>query len=242
MQRWQLRSQALCPRCPEPVEDKQHIIQCPNPEAQAAWQQSITKLKSWLKAQGTELTVADQLIQGLQCWYDNQDVPASQFFATAQQAIGPESWLDGWIHVEWRTAQAKYWEGIRTRKSSKRWTAELIKKLWLIAWDQWEHRNGSLHNTLDNCLWIVEADVNSQIQQIYQEGPLALPRAAIPLVLRPLATQLALPLPAKQQWLASIEAACLQKKEHDYGRYIAEQRFMEQWVVRRSRPTTNTHT
>jgi len=241
MQRWNFHSQALCPRCPDPVEDKPHLLQCPNLEAQELWHQSLDKLKSWLKAQGTELTVAAQLLQGLQCWYADQEIPERSSFAAAQQALGTDSWVDGWLHVEWRMAQAKYWEGIRTRKSSKRWTAELIKKLWLIAWDQWEHRNGSLHNTEENRLQIVEMDVNEQIRKVYQDGPLALLRAAIPLVLRPVEAQLAMTLQAKQQWLAPIEAARIRKKEHDYGCYIAEQRFMEQWVVR-PRPPDNTQT
>ncbi len=182
-----------------------------------------------------ELQVAAQLIDGLQHWYDGQAVPEGKSFAAAQQEIGPDSWLDGWIHVEWRQAQAKYWEGIRTQKSSKRWMAELIKKLWLIAWDQWEHWNGSLHNLVENKQRIVEKDVNKKIQQVYQEGPLALPREALPLLLKPLEAQLELPLKAKQQWLESIKAARIWKKEHDYGRYLSEQQFMEQWVIRRPR-------
>jgi hypothetical protein len=31
-------------------------------------------------------------------------------------------------------------------RTGKRWTVALITKLWDIAWDLWEHRNGILHN------------------------------------------------------------------------------------------------
>jgi len=232
----------MCPRCPEPLEDKRHIVRCQNPEAKELWNQSLTKLTSWLKEQGTKLKVAAQLINGLQCWYNGQDVPEGLFFMAAQQEVGTNSWLDGWIHFEWRQAQAKYWEGIQTCKSSKQWTADLIKKLWLIAWDQWEHQNGSLHNTTKNQQRIVKKDVNEQIQQVYQEGPLALPWEALPLMLNPVEVQHMLPLRAKQQWLESIKAAHIRKKEHDYGRYMAEQQFMEQWVVWHPRGSASTHT
>jgi hypothetical protein len=29
--------------------------------------------------------------------------------------------------------------------TGKRWVIALIRKLWLVAWDLWEHRNGILH-------------------------------------------------------------------------------------------------
>lgn len=36
---------------------------------------------------------------------------------------------------------------LKSRRSGKRWTVELIKKLWGIAWDLWEHCNGILHDS-----------------------------------------------------------------------------------------------
>ena len=31
-------------------------------------------------------------------------------------------------------------------RSSRRWTSTLIEKIFEVAWDQWEHRNGVLHD------------------------------------------------------------------------------------------------
>ena len=36
---------------------------------------------------------------------------------------------------------------IGKRKTGLRWTSALIKKLWLISWDQWADRNMRLHDT-----------------------------------------------------------------------------------------------
>jgi hypothetical protein len=30
-------------------------------------------------------------------------------------------------------------------KSGRRWVFALIRKLWTVAWDQWQHRNSILH-------------------------------------------------------------------------------------------------
>jgi hypothetical protein len=43
----------------------------------------------------------------------------------------------------------------------------MIKKLWLIAWDMWEHRNGILHNTEDVHTQTQEAKLNEKICKLY---------------------------------------------------------------------------
>jgi hypothetical protein len=43
----------------------------------------------------------------------------------------------------------KHYINIGERKTGKRWISSLIKKLWEIAWDLWEHRNGVLHDKIN---------------------------------------------------------------------------------------------
>jgi len=41
---------------------------------------------------------------------------------------------------------------------------------------------------------------------------------------------LGLPLATKQQWVEWVIVAKRKKKKHDYGAYLVEQRFMEEWA------------
>jgi hypothetical protein len=59
-----------------------------------------------------------------------------------------------------------YW-GIGSRKTGKWWLVEIIKKLWLIAWDMWEHRNGILHNTENVHSQTQEVQLNKKICNLY---------------------------------------------------------------------------
>jgi len=129
--------------------------------------------------------------------------------------------------------QETAWQGVRSRRSSQRWVAELIKKLWSVSWDMWAHHNGILHQSTMARQDILEKHVNDQICDIYDCGSQALPRDAIGF-LRKLKDQvLQLPLTTKQQWLESVQIAISRKKRHEYGNYISEQQFMATWVIYR---------
>ena len=76
---------------------------------------------------------------------------------------------------------------------------ELIKKLFNVAWDMWEHHNGALHHSSDAQQQIVESLVNDAIHAKYAQGPKILPHNAMHFMAQPVEHQLALPLAAKQQ-------------------------------------------
>jgi len=106
---------------------------------------------------------------------------------------------DGWLSHEWWVHQDQIWKQLCTQKSSQWWTAELIKKLWNVAWDMWEHQNKALHNSMNNHKLILEKDLNDKIKQIYAIGPGQLAQADIGLMKHPLEHQLQLLLLTKQQ-------------------------------------------
>jgi len=123
-------------------------------------------------------------------------------------------------------------ERMRSRKSSRRWTSELIKKLWNVAWDMWEQQNDALHESNLNRETILEKDINDKIRKIYSVGIGQLTRGDFGLMKHPLEHQLQLPINTKQQWVESIEAMLHRKKIHEHRSMLAEQRLMETWVVR----------
>jgi len=149
----------------------------------------------------------------------------------AQDAIGKQHIWDGWLSKEWREQQDQAWKRLRSRKSSRRWTSELIKKLWNVAWDIWEQCNDALNESNLNREIILEKDINDKIWQIYSVGIGQLARADFGLMKHPLEHQLQLPLNTKQQWVESIAAALHRRKIHEHGSMLAEQRMMETWVV-----------
>jgi len=119
-----------------------------------------------------------------------------------------------------------------SRKSSRCWMSELIKKLWEVAWDMWDQRNEALHKSNLNQEFILEKDINDQVRNIYAVGPNQLAWANLGLMRNSLEHQLQLPLGTKQQWVASIEVALHRKHLHKHGDMIAKQQLMETWVIR----------
>jgi len=68
----------------------------------------------------------------------------------AQEEIGKQYIWDGWLSRDWHEYQEQTWKRMRSRKSSRCWMSELIKKLWNMAWDMWDQRNKALHESTLN--------------------------------------------------------------------------------------------
>jgi len=62
------QSMATCPWWQAEVEDKLHILRCTMPNAQQQWNTCLTKLKNWLKEQGTEPQIHNALLNHLKLW------------------------------------------------------------------------------------------------------------------------------------------------------------------------------
>jgi len=238
MCQWHFRTSSQCPRCGDMLEDKQHILTCHAPEARELWETSLKAVERWLKDEGTDTMLREHLMDYLRSWSRTSPNPqAAPTYIAEQDAIGQHYIWDGWLSKAWREHQEQIWKQSRSRKSSKRWTTELIKKLWNVAWDMWEQRNGALHNSASNRDEILEKDINDRIKQIYDVGPGQLARKDLGLMRQPVTHQLQLPLPIKQQWLDSIAAALHRQQLHEHGAMLGEQRVMEVWVIRN--PTRN---
>jgi len=225
MQWWRFCSSANCPCCQCPLEDKQHIVQCPASIAAVKWQSFLTNLKSWLREQRTSPTLAEAILASLHAWYmEAPPLAASQHVTQLeedQSAIGRDRIIEGWVPLSWRLE----W----TRKSSKRWTLELIKKLWEVAWDLWDQHNEALHTEAAN--WdLLDSQANDQIHMVYQQGSTTLPQDALALLCEPLNTQLQKPLATKLLWLQTIQATQERKLRHDHGAMAGEQRIMQRFL------------
>jgi len=65
MQWWKLRTQAKCPRCECPSEDKDHIMRCPAESAVARWNKAVGELDNWMQAAQTHPQLRQDIIRGL---------------------------------------------------------------------------------------------------------------------------------------------------------------------------------
>jgi len=51
-----------------------------------------------------------------------------------QDKLGWQHALEGVLTTQWHTQQEQYWQQIKSQHSARWWTAEVIKKLWNVAW------------------------------------------------------------------------------------------------------------
>jgi len=107
---WQQRSTMECPRCAQAVEDKTHIIRCPQLDAALLWMSAISTLRKWMKEVDTDPSITQDLIMGLQSWYQELP-PTTTSPAMAQQSLlGWAGVLDGWLGIEWHLCQEAFWK------------------------------------------------------------------------------------------------------------------------------------
>jgi hypothetical protein len=66
----------------------------------------------------------------------------------AQGRVGWRAFLEGSVLQEWAGKQQEYYTWLQKKNTGRRWTTYLIKKMWEISWDMWEHRNSELLSPL----------------------------------------------------------------------------------------------
>ncbi len=100
----------------------------------------------------TDHDIQHTTLQYLKSWREAMDPPSATNFLTEsllgnQLSNGWQRFFEGWILKEWTTAQQAYYSSIKSYRTGRRWTVAIIKKMWDIAWDLWEHWNCTLHET-----------------------------------------------------------------------------------------------
>ena len=163
MKRWKQRDTAACPCCGM-VEDAKHVWLCQGEGADEVWRASLQSLDKWMESVDTDPDISATIIAFLHSWrsdsYLNYNPPFCIRDAIQQQSdIGWNLVLEGWLAKEWELVQQAYYNLIKSRRSGKRWTISIIKKLWQVAWDLWDHRNQILHEK-DNAV------VQQQLRQL----------------------------------------------------------------------------
>jgi len=171
----------------------------------------MVRLHTWLTNYPTQSAVTKAIVNNLTAWRKGQPTqPTTSRFLGLAQAIQDQT-TAGWqlllegnpVHA-WEEVQQHYFTWIKSRQTGKRWTVELIKKLWEVVWDLWEHRNSIVH---DNKTGVKEARTRQEIQQEFATGAHSLPQQAKSLFSPGLTAILQMSLDSRQAWLIRVRSA-----------------------------------
>jgi len=152
LQKWKWRTDAKCPRCGEETETTYHVLQCNHPAAVNRWNDGLRQAKKWMNIElSTNPLITDAILHGIHNWKTqstgtedwNRDTRDA---STEQQDIGWWNMLMGLHSNKWQLIQQSHYRHIGSKQSAKRWTSLVIRKLWEIAWDMWQHRCRVAHD------------------------------------------------------------------------------------------------
>jgi hypothetical protein len=253
MKIWKFQDHSKCPRCPEPYEDPQHILCCPAPSARARWITAVTKLKSWLTKNHTMPELTTVIIRSLHLWPNPRNNPPTLHSTTKryglqkamfeQNTIGWYNFLMGRISVRWQHVQQQYFEWLKRRNTGKAWATALLKKVWEVSWDLWDHRNEVRLSTLSPTNRKIIEDLNAQISVEFATGTTGLGHRDHHWLEKPLAHVIGYDKDHKAQWLASIDLARARftnRREFAASSLRQQRETMENWLaqLRLHTPTT----
>ena len=245
MHRWGLWTKPNCPRCPAEVESTTHVWECPAPDAQVVWEQSIDRLREWMASTDTDPNLASALTQALLYWKQGRPVPPLPVQAPAslrtayarQQEMGWTACLEGRLDLHWRETQAAYFKAIASRKNTLRWTAALITKLWDVAWDQWEHRNGIVHRAAESRH---REELRLQVQEAIRAGRPSVRRSEWSLFDR--AQSMLMAPPSTQRAWVKIVHIAQKRKQAALAMVRTQQVLMTNWLSRALAPGSRSRT
>ena len=205
MFRWGKRNTDRCPFCEE-EETALHVFTCPSDEATEVWQQGHDTLKQHLRQTNTMPSITMLILSRLQAWRaDEEDptfVPASIRQAIeAQDDIGWKSAFHGFWSDHWSTLQDEYFRLNNIRQTGARWLSALIRKLFDVAWDQWQYRNGIVHAAVEGQ---DEHQLNLDILDEYIQGFQGFALSIRPLTSLSSFEVLSWSKPTKQSWLRRV--------------------------------------
>ena len=235
MKRWKFKDSSNCPRCDQPDEDRFHVVRCPQPAAAQLWSTRISELQQWLITQSTSVRVAQAICDRLRSWALEEtpsplptDMPTDYYEAfRIQDLIGWYPFLQGFWATQWESVQARYLQSLEVKTTIRRWLSAVLRRLWQISWDMWDHRNNILH---DNELGALTIQLDHDITTQFNIGATTLPRNT-QVLFSTLPAILALPLPNRQMWLQRVLAS--RERFMSNRPFHNERRIMRYWLTPR---------
>ena len=133
----------------------------------------------------------------------------------AQDELGWTAAFEGRWSSQWIVIQDRHFANNNLRQTGRRWLTALIKKLWEVAWDLWEHRNG-IHQ--DNLEAAQRRTNQALIREEYIKGAAGLEGFDRCLFHKPLEDRLSAPLMSQNAWVRRIQAARIRAEYNETSR------------------------
>jgi hypothetical protein len=242
MQRYKFQDHAECPRCSE-FEDTKHVLKCQAPSAINQWKSSLAKLDRWMVKAATMPALRSAILNRLTAWQQSDPTASPSYtwpgvndLIRKQTSVGWRVFLEGGLLKEWASKQQDYYDWLDKKNTGKRWTTTLIKKLWEISWDMWEHRNGELHHPASPAAFREHARLDALITLEYANIR-SLSRKDLRWFRRPQAVLVLEPIDYKLQWLESVRLARARFKRRHRLDLTVERKAMREYLRR----TQTTH-
>jgi len=200
------------------MEDGERVLLCQSEGAKEQWKTSVEKLRSHLVDNCTGMEVLTAICDGLEGWYNNSpriERPYNEEVVEAlknQDSIGWRALLEGCPATGWAEAQQAVFDGLGSKRTSRRWATAMVKKMMDTAWDMWDHRNSVEHDVLTST---ESTEVNARIAQEYNQGFCNLDRKAKKLTKASKEQMEKKPLGYRKAWLLSIGAARKRAKDRE---------------------------
>jgi hypothetical protein len=141
------RDNDFCPLCQQP-ESALHVLQCQDIRAQRQWTLSVQEFGSWLETQQTDPNIVAQLCHGLLQWQKHDQIlprSANDDLIRQQNVLGWNGVSEGCFHICWEHAQQNYFTNQNSRRSGRKWQAQVCRRIWMIPWSMWAQRNSIEH-------------------------------------------------------------------------------------------------
>lgn len=212
-----MQNHARCPRCSQDEETTIHVIRCPEAGATARWKSNLAKLEQDMERIDTMPELQKSIITLLETWRRADPIRPASFPATwgiraaiqdQHDTLGWDNFVHGRWSPKWERPQRRHYQEQQSRRTSRRWAAAIIKKLFLTAWDMWDHRNFILHHPQGPKQQEENRQLNLAISEEYRTGFTALlPRDRKNLCANPVDELHRWRILEKQKWLRHIRIA-----------------------------------
>jgi hypothetical protein len=233
---WEDSETDACPLCAAP-EDARHVWLCPDHRAQVLRDKGLSSVNTWMESAqtdpGIQRAIMGRLSQllSLQPLTPIANLPLDvQTALQSQDEIGWMNFFEGCLAHEWEDVQSNHYSWCRSRKSSRRWTTSLIRKLWDISWDLWEHRIGILHDASNAEILYNMAEVNDSIRDQFWHGPQGLPPRDHALFSGTVEQLLSASIPYRQKWLERVEKARARATRRALTSHDQERQALRAWL------------
>ena len=201
----------------------------------------MTKLQTWMETTNTMPEMREAIVARLCQWkgITRQDCnwTASHGLRDAirhQDELGWYNFLMGRISIEWKAVQQKYYKWLGKRNTGRKWAVVLIKKIFEISWDMWDHQNRVQLKTTTRAKARRINALNRLIMDEYERGSVGMIPRDLHWLAKPRSKIIAYDYERKEQWVESVQLARIRfynRDEHEAATNRQQRDLMEAWLT-----------